>query len=489
MLRSLAISAASKATLRSTSTRVTGYASSARSLSMLTRPVVLGASRRPGTWNLMRSLATVTESPLSKPTSASPPAAPEKATASALDRPKASLCLTSGQTFEGRSFGAPVTAQGETVFTTALVGYPESMTDPSYRGQILVFTQPLVGNYGVPGAMKDEYGLYRYFESEGIQVAGIIVADYAEQYSHWTAVESLGDWCRRSGVPAITGVDTRAIVTLLRSQGSTLGEIRVMDEASPSSYSSAPVERMTAPKEVYDPNADNLVAQVSTREVKTYSPGGDIRIAVVDCGVKQNIIRSLVRRGATVDLLPWDTDVNAVSHQYDGIFYTNGPGNPEVAAKAVSHLKTLLTHYQRPIFGICMGNQLLGQAAGLPIVKLPFGNRGHNQPALELRTGKCVITSQNHGYALDDSGELPAGWYRYFVNANDGSNEGIRHENGLWRSVQFHPEAKGGPMDTEYLFGEFLDSCRLEQSKRHNEEIPSAQDEVAAAGTAGTMTF
>ncbi|KAI9226800.1 MAG: small subunit of carbamoyl-phosphate synthase [Piptocephalis tieghemiana] len=396
--------------------------------------------------------------------------------ASALERVKATLQLTSGETFVGRSFGAKVSAQGETVFTTALVGYPESMTDPSYRGQILVFTQPLVGNYGVPGAVKDEYGLYRYFESEGIQVAGIIVADYAEQYSHWTAVESLGEWCRRSGVPAITGVDTRAIVTLLRSQGSTLGEIRVAGGSE-----GAEKKKVEGEQQVYDPNVDNLVAQVSTREVQTYNPGGDVRIAVVDCGVKQNIIRSLVRRGATVDLMPWDTDVNEVAYQYDGIFYTNGPGNPEMASKAVTHLRTLLTHYQRPVFGICMGNQLLGQAAGLPIVKLPFGNRGHNQPALELQTGKCVITSQNHGYALDDSGELPAGWSRYFVNANDGSNEGIKHENGLWRSVQFHPEAKGGPMDTEYLFGEFLDSCRAEQAKRAGQ---SSEAVVADATTA-----
>ncbi|KAJ2522557.1 Multifunctional pyrimidine synthesis protein CAD [Coemansia sp. RSA 1939] len=360
----------------------------------------------------------------------------------------ARLRLRTGETFTGGSFGAdaPAAVVGETVFTTSLVGYPESMTDPSYRGQLLVFTQPLIGNYGVPRRTRDAYGLLKHFESERIQCRGIVVGDYAAKYSHWNAVESLGAWCAREGVPAITGVDTRALVHILRGQGSTLGAL-----GSPAAADAAVAWD--------DPNARNLVAQASTPAVRVFNEAGDVNVALVDCGAKNNIIRALCEQGARVTLVPWDHDLMGGLAQYDGIFISNGPGAPTMCGATIAQLRRAFAVYRRPIFGICMGNQLMGLAAGLNAYKLRFGNRGHNQPAVDLTTRKCVITSQNHGYALDDA-TMPAGWARYYVNANDGSNEGIRHLEKPFRSVQFHPEAKGGPLDTAYLFAEFVDSVR-----------------------------
>ncbi|KAF7727232.1 Multifunctional pyrimidine synthesis protein CAD [Apophysomyces ossiformis] len=381
----------------------------------------------------------------------------------------AALKLKSGQIFKGTSFGAEKSVAGEAVFTTSLVGYPESMTDPSYTGQILVFTQPLIGNYGVPGQVKDEFGLYKYFESDRIQVSGIVVNDYATQYSHWTAVESLGEWCKRFDVPAITGIDTRALTHLLREQGSTLSQIVVGENDGITEFP--------------DPNAEHLVAKVSTKTPMHYNPSGDVKIAVIDCGVKQNILRCLTKRGASVTVLPHDFDFNQVADQFDGLFISNGPGSPVTCTETIKNLKVAIDHFNKPIFGICMGNLLLGMAAGLNVYKLPFGNRGHNQPALHVDTGLCYITSQNHGYALDDSA-MPKNWKRMFVNANDGSNEGIQHKTKPIFSVQFHPEAKGGPQDTEYLFEDFLGLVRAEKVKRTGIQTPvyqQQQQKVAAA--------
>ncbi|KAJ3105162.1 Multifunctional pyrimidine synthesis protein CAD [Phlyctochytrium planicorne] len=378
----------------------------------------------------------------------------------------ASLRLKSGETFKSTSFGSTLEQyktkgrmSGEVVFTTSLVGYPESMTDPSYRGQILVFTQPLIGNYGVPAFSKDQYGLFEHFESSKIQCQGIVVNDYATNYSHWQAVESLSSWCSRQNIPAITGVDTRAIVSLLRSRGSTLGEIAIGD-----AQSQAP--------QFDDPNGRNLCAEVSTTEKRVFNESGDVHVVVVDCGVKENIIRCLVKRGAKVTVVPWNWDLVKEQEEngFDGVFLSNGPGDPRVLGKIVSNLSAFINHttaspIPTPVFGICMGNLVLGMSASIPVYKLPFGNRGHNQPAIDLTTSKCVITSQNHGYALDDS-KLPSGWETYFRNANDGSNEGIRHASLPFRSVQFHPEAMGGPEDTEFLFGGFVDEVRALKRER-----------------------
>ncbi|PLN83132.1 carbamoyl-phosphate synthase arginine-specific small chain [Aspergillus taichungensis] len=360
---------------------------------------------------------------------------------------RATFTIRDGPIFHGKSFGARSNISGEAVFTTSLVGYPESLTDPSYRGQILVFTQPLIGNYGVPSAAKDKSGLLKYFESPNLQAAGVVVADVAEQYSHWTAVESLGEWCAREGVPAISGVDTRQIVTYLREQGSSLARITVGEE-----YDADQDEAFTDPEQIH------LVRQVSTKQpfhIAAADP--QCHVAVLDCGVKENILRSLVGRGASVTVLPFDFPIHKVAHHFDGVFISNGPGDPTHCQDTTHHLRSLMETSQVPIFGICLGHQLLALAAGARTVKLKYGNRAHNIPALDLSTGRCHITSQNHGYAVDAS-TLPSDWKPYFVNLNDSSNEGMIHKSRPIFSTQFHPEAKGGPLDSSYLFDIYLDS-------------------------------
>lgn len=327
------------------------------------------------------------------------------------------------------------------------------MTDPSYRGQILVFTQPLIGNYGVPSSVRDEWGLYKYYESPHIQAAAIVVADVAEKYSHWTAVESLGEWCAREGVPAITGVDTRAIVTYLREQGSSLARITLGEEYAEQD-------------EVFvDPEQINLVAKVSTKAPFHVASTGDLHVAVIDCGVKENIIRSLVSRGASVTCFPWDYPIHKAAHHFDGVFISNGPGDPTHCRTTASNLNKLIDTFPGPIMGICLGHQLLAMAAGAKTVKLKYGNRAHNIPALDLTTGRCHITSQNHGYAIDAT-TLPADWAEYFVNLNDGSNEGMIHKTRPIMSTQFHPEAKGGPLDTSYLFDNYLQQCQAYKTEQ-----------------------
>jgi len=361
----------------------------------------------------------------------------------------ATFTIRDGPIYQGKSFGAKTNISGEAVFTTSLVGYPESMTDPSYRGQILVFTQPLIGNYGVPSNVRDEYGLLKYFESPNIQAAGVVVADVALQYSHWTAVESLAEWCAREGVPAISGVDTRDIVTFLREQGSSLGKITVGEEYDADE------------DEAYDdPASINLVKKVSTKApFHVPSPVGDAHIALIDCGVKENIIRSIVSRGASVTCLPFDYPIHKTAHHFDGVFISNGPGDPTHCRETTDNLRKLMNSSQLPIMGICLGHQLLAMAAGAKTTKMKYGNRAHNIPALDLSTGKCHITSQNHGYAVDPT-TLPDDFKEYFTNLNDGSNEGMIHKSRPIFSTQFHPEAKGGPLDSSYLFDAYLQSVK-----------------------------
>lgn len=361
----------------------------------------------------------------------------------------ATFTIRDGPVFSGKAFGANANISGEAVFTTSLVGYPESMTDPSYRGQILVFTQPLIGNYGVPSNMRDGFNLLKYFESPHIQCAGVVVADVAERYSHWTAVESLGEWCAREGIPAISGVDTRAIVTFLREQGSSLARISIGDE-----YDADEDESFI------DPGQINLVKRVSTKApFIVESPNSDAHIALIDCGVKENILRSLVSRGATVTVFPYSFPVHKVAQNFDGVFISNGPGDPTHCQETIYTLGRLMEDHSLPIMGICLGHQLLALAAGGRTIKMKYGNRAHNIPALDLTTGLCHITSQNHGYAVDAS-TLPSSFKEYFVNLNDGSNEGMIHKSRPIFSTQFHPEAKGGPMDSSYLFDSYLANVR-----------------------------
>jgi carbamoyl-phosphate synthase small subunit len=328
------------------------------------------------------------------------------------------------------------------------------MTDPSYRGQILVFTQPLIGNYGVPSSARDEHGLLKYFESPNIQCCGVVVADYAEKYSHWTAVESLSEWCAREGVPAISGVDTRSIVTYLREEGSSLARITIGEE-----YDADQDEAFIDPEQI------NLVRKVSTKApFHVSSQNGDMHVAVIDCGVKENILRSLVGRGASVTVVPYNFPIHKVAHHFDGIFISNGPGDPTHCQETVYHLARLMESSQVPIMGICLGHQLLALAAGARTIKLKYGNRAHNIPALDLTTGQCYITSQNHGYAVDTA-TLPSDFKEYFVNLNDGSNEGMLiisifaisetdtnyikgmiHKSRPIFSTQYHPEAKASTL-------------------------------------------
>ncbi|KAI9710845.1 MAG: Multifunctional pyrimidine synthesis protein CAD [Chrysothrix sp. TS-e1954] len=401
---------------------------------------------------------------------------PPKPRGTPVTHERATFTIKDGPIFHGRSFGANKNVSGEAVFTTSLVGYPESLTDPSYRGQILAFTQPLLGNYGVPSATaRDEYGLLKYFESPYLQAAGVVVADVAEQYSHWTAVESLGEWCAREGVPAITGVDTRAIVTFLREQGSSLARITVGEE-----YDQDEDEAYV------DPEGINLVRKVSTKAPFHVSSPQDLgHVALIDCGAKENIIRSLVSRGMSVTAFPYDYPIHKVSQHFDGIFISNGPGDPTHCQETVYHLQRLMESSQIPVMGICLGHQLLALCCGARTIKMTYGNRAHNIPVLDLSTGKCHITSQNHGYAVDAS-SLPSDWKEYFVNLNDGSNEGISHTSRPIFGTQFHPEAKGGPEDSSFLFEIYLDNVRrykLTQEKlqplRDNKPSPLLQDLLA----------
>lgn len=366
---------------------------------------------------------------------------------------KITLQLDNGMCFHGISFGYEASAAGEVVFNTAMSGYPESLTDPSYAGQILVLTYPLIGNYGVPAFTFEPNGLASYMESEKIHVRALIVSSYSDNYSHWNASESLSDWLCREHIPAITGIDTRELTKVLREQGVMMGKI-ILDDDDAESAKIPHQNSDNADRRNYEYESINWVDQVSCKEVIRYNEGAEKRIVLLDCGVKHNIIRNLLKRGVEIIRVPWDYDFNSL--QFDGLFLSNGPGDPNTCDTAVQHIRTFLGSQRvRPLMGICMGNQLLAKAAGADVYKLPYGHRSHNQPVRMEGTNRCFITSQNHGYAVDPLA-LPADWKPYFTNMNDNSNEGIRHLSRPWFSAQFHPEAASGPTDTEFLFDDFV---------------------------------
>lgn len=345
------------------------------------------------------------------------------------------LILEDGTRFEGLSFGYEGSTSGEVVFNTAMTGYPESLTDPSYEGQILVTTYPILGNYGVP-PRREKDDVSEYYESDGIHCRAIVAQDYSWEHSHWQADRSLAQWLKEEKIPGIYGIDTRALTKHLRDKGSMLGKI-IVDGASDPGF--------------YDPNKENLVARTSCREVE-YHGEGEKTVVLVDCGVKHNIIRCLTRRGVRVIRVPWDYDFNTLD--YDGLFISNGPGNPDMVDVTVGNIRRALAT-GKPICGICMGNQLLAKAAGASTYKLKYGHRSHNQPVHQAGTDRCFVTSQNHGFAVDTA-TLPPDWEPLFINMNDNTNEGIRHRTLPYFSAQFHPEASSGPKDTEFLFDDFI---------------------------------
>lgn len=347
----------------------------------------------------------------------------------------AALILEDGTTFHGKSFGYAGSTAGEVVFNTAMTGYPESLTDPSYEGQILVTTYPILGNYGVP-PRREKDDVSEYYESDHIHARAIVAQDYSWDHSHWQADRSLAQWLEEEKIPGIFGVDTRALTKLLREKGSMLGKIVV--EGCPD-------------VEFYNPNIENLVAKVSCKTPEEHG-SGEKTVVLVDCGVKHNIIRCLTRRGVKVIRVPWDYDFTSIP--YDGLFISNGPGNPDMVDKTVEYIRKAM-EIGKPICGICMGNQLLSKAAGASIYKLKYGHRSHNQPVRRVGTNTCYVTSQNHGFAVDNN-SLPSDWEPLFINMNDGTNEGIRHKSKPFFSAQFHPEASSGPKDTEFLFDEFI---------------------------------
>ena len=353
-----------------------------------------------------------------------------------LQLKQAKLTLEDGTVFTGKSFGSEKAVAGEVVFYTGMTGYPESLTDPSYTGQILVSTYPMIGNYGVP-VNRMENGVHAHYESNKLHITALIISDYSFEFSHWNAEKSLADWLKEWNVPGIFGIDTRALTKILREKGSMLGKIEFDDQ----------------PIDFYDPNKENLVAIASCKEKEVYG-NGKHKVVLIDCGVKNNIIRCLLDRDATVIRVPWDYDFTA--EPYDGLFISNGPGDPALCDATVKYIKSAIDA-EKPIMGICLGNQLLARAAGAETYKLKYGHRSHNQPVLLTGTNRCYITSQNHGFAVSTE-TLPDDWEPLFTNVNDNTNEGIRHKTKPFFSTQFHPEASSGPTDTEFLFDDFINS-------------------------------
>jgi carbamoyl-phosphate synthase small subunit len=353
----------------------------------------------------------------------------------------AKLILSDKTVFEGEAQGYQKSSSGEVVFTTGMVGYDLSLTDPSYAGQILTFTYPLIGNWGVPKKEK--------WESEKIHLAGVIISDLTEKPSHHQSIQNLNSWLIENKIPAIVGIDTRALTQKLRDKGVMLGKI------------------ITGGKDVRqkDPNQRNLVAEVSITSPKVHksqnSKKGSPNIVLLNCGAKKNIVNCLTSRGATVFEIPWDFDPFDNKLAIDGLVISNGPGNPKMAQKSIDIIRKSLDK-KIPTFGICLGNQLLALAAGGDTYKLKFGHRAQNQPTIQVGTRRCYITTQNHGYAVNEK-KLPAGFKPWFTNANDNTNEGIIHKNLPFFSVQFHPEAAPGPTDTEFLFDFFLDKVKTNQ--------------------------
>ncbi len=355
------------------------------------------------------------------------------------------LILENGNIFEGESFGSDKAVDGEVVFNTGMVGYPEGFTDPSYFGQILTLTYPLIGNYGVPKKTQKD-GIPLFLESDKIHIRGLIVSSNIENDAHWQADNKLSSWLKSEEIPALSGIDTRTLTKILRETGVMKGKIVFNNPAK-------------CGVNFYDVNKDNLVASVSCKNPIIYGKG-KLKILLIDCGLKYNQIRILLKHDTTIIRVPWDFDPFSPKNKivYDAVFISNGPGDPKMVKKTISTVKKVIEK-KIPILGICLGNQILALAAGANTYKLKYGHRSQNQPVLDNTNGKCFITTQNHGFAVDKN-TLPTGWCPWFTNLNDGTNEGIRHTKFPFFTAQFHPEATPGPTDTEWIFEYFINIAK-----------------------------
>lgn len=344
----------------------------------------------------------------------------------------AKLILKDGTTYEGDSFGAKKSISGEVVFATGMVGYPEALTDPSFAGQILIMTYPIVGNYGIP--QKE------LWESGKIQASGLIVCNYIDTPSHHASIMTLSKWLKEQNIPALEIKDTRELTQKLRTKGVMLGKIQFSGQGV----------------KLEDPNKRNLVAEVSTKNI-WFSGSGRKTVVLIDCGVKLNIVRRLVARGFRVVVVPWDTDVTKLDFPYSAVVISNGPGDPMQAKATIKNVKKILDK-KIPIFGICLGNQILALACGGTTYKLKFGHRSQNQPCVLVGTKRGYLTTQNHGFAVK---KIPKGFKEWFYNGNDNTNEGIIHESLPVMSVQFHPESSPGPLDTDWIFDFFFKKAKI----------------------------
>jgi len=363
---------------------------------------------------------------------------------------KAVLVLEDGSTFVGSGFGAPKKVSGEIVFSTSMVGYPESLTDPSYKGQILTFTYPLVGNYGVPPYDKEKEVL-KYFESDDIKVTGFVVHELCKNPFHWASTRTLDQWLKDEYVPGIYGIDTRKLTKKLRVKGVLLGILKVCEVDEEPDLP----KLLTEVKNVQDPNFTDLAKQVSVKEPVRYSVGGNKTAVLIDCGVKYGILRNLLRRGFDVIRVPYDYSAEQIlDYKPDGVMISNGPGDPKQCVKTVEAVRELVD-VDMPMMGVCLGTQILALALGGDTYKLKYGHRSQNQPALDLETGRCYITTQNHGYTVERDSIKDTGLEEWFMNANDKTVEGVKHKTKPAFALQWHPEASPGPYDTEFLFDRF----------------------------------
>jgi carbamoyl-phosphate synthase small subunit len=362
---------------------------------------------------------------------------------------KAILLLEDGTFFLGKGFGEPKKTSGEVVFSTSMVGYPEALTDPSYKGQVLTLTYPLVGNYGVP-SYDLNFGIPLYFESDRIQVQGLVIHELCHNPYHWASTRTLDKWLSDEGIPGIYGVDTRRLTKKLRAHGVMLGILHVCEAREEPNLD----ELLAQSESISDPNLTDLVRQVSVKEPVHYKVDGKHTVVLIDCGVKYSIIRNLLKRGINVVRVPYDFSAKEVrEYKPSGVFLSNGPGDPKTCVKTIDCIRELVDEV--PLMGICLGAQILALAMGGDTYKLRYGHRSQNQPALDLKTNRCYITTQNHGYAIANDSIKKTALDAWFLNPNDKTVEGVKHKTKPVFAVQWHPEASPGPYDTEFLFDTF----------------------------------